>query len=1236
MTASNRFLSLLLWLTVCISMQAQTLVGYEYWIDDDYAGHSYVPASQSDIFMMVDVCELTTGVHFYNFRVSDTNGSISAPYRYLFYIPESATAAASLATCEYWLDDDYANKTTAQASESNVFAVDVSDLSTGVHFYNYRVADTNGGWSAPYRYLFYVPETFVLSKNLIGYEYWMDDDYEHKTYVASSDENQSIIIDINELATGVHFFNHRAFDDNGGIGSPSRFLFYIPEHGATGDNRICGYSYSFNNVETFVPLTPCNEYEMDAAAIPLPDPIDIAAISTGSKFAFGEDSVELCQNILVNFLLRFKNVDGEWSMPICHEYEDEYTVSKPYVELPLQKSILFDKVRLGDFNVAKFTLPKTGTYYLRSTQACEMYLFDDNGKRLASINAASLTNTYAASLAGGTYYGVIFNTITDAANSDEKVGLRLMSTNNYVPTPEIRYEDETVTIFCEQEDATIHYTLDGSTPDENSTKYTKPFSLKRNAIIKAIARAADYADSFVATYTVDSYKVETPTIQFANLHIYIECGTEESAIYYTLDGSDPVTNGKLYTSPISMTSNCTVKAVAKREGYKDSDVETYVLDVSSVKCGKPTLSVSGNLLTMSTITEGATIHYTSDGTTPSSKSSVYKSPILLDHNATYRAVAVKSGEIDSEMSEITIDWFQAEMPEFAFADGMLTISCSTPGSSIHYEIGGDEPTRGSAVYKSPISLSDNKVVKAFAVADGFNDSEIVSYYPMSFACETPTIEYDGRAITLASGTEGAAIYYTIDGSNPKAEEENRFTSKTILPGLCTVKAIAVKEDMNNSTMLTFTVPSYYNGGTVYVQAAGTMHQAFNWCGGSPSGDTMKIEGNMSDDDFATLRSFKEVRHLNLDGVNVGSVPEKAFEGMNILEVEMPTSRYNSGGKLFSGCRSLAAVTWNSTTVIPQDVFDGMNLPNILLYVKSASVASASFHNVIVNGTAEEITLADSETSNFYCPRSFTAKKISYSHEYSQRTGIDRCMGWESIALPFAPTSITHPLRGEMTPFAANDSRKKPFWLCELTSSGFVSAPSIEANTPYIIAMPNNDKYSDEYILAGTVTFSGKNVRVESSDEMVYGNRGDFLFVPNFQITPKAECMALNVGEEYNGHSVGSLFAQGLRDALPFEAYVTISSMQLAPRQVFYIDGETSGLETLETDAEITVTTEGDDVFICGTMAGDNITLTSLDGVTLINVIAEGAETTLTLPRTDTLILNVTRMGRTVKQTKFIN
>ena len=62
----------------------------------------------------------------------------------------------------------------------------------------------------------------------------------------------------------------------------------------------------------------------------------------------------------------------------------------------------------------------------------------------------------------------------------------------------------TVSIVCEDAEATIYYTLDGTTPDNTKTLYTAPIpisttNVRKNVMVQAIAIRSAYDDSEVAS-----------------------------------------------------------------------------------------------------------------------------------------------------------------------------------------------------------------------------------------------------------------------------------------------------------------------------------------------------------------------------------------------------------------------------------------------------------------------------------------------------------------------------------------------------------------------------------------------------------------------------------------------------------------------------------------------------------------------------------------------------------------
>jgi hypothetical protein len=260
---------------------------------------------------------------------------------------------------------------------------------------------------------------------------------------------------------------------------------------------------------------------------------------------------------------------------------------------------------------------------------------------------------------------------------------------------------------------------------------------------------------------------------------------------------------------------------------------------------------------------------------------------------------------------------------------------------------------------------------------------------------------------------------------------------------------------------------------------------------------------------------------------------------------------------------LAAIIWHPEVVFTEQVSN----PNLLLYVNHTQYAPSNIKNVVVNGNATSITLTDAASgNNFYCPQAFTAQKISYTHNYGMQTGIGEAMGWETIALPFDVQKVTHESKGEIVSFAnwRSGDAKKPFWLMQLSASGWTMAMGIKANTPYIISMPNNQQYIAGFLLNGRVTFSAENVNVPKTENLTIANYSDRTFVPAFSSMEESNnVLALNVVndiERVTGGSIeGSTFERNLRPVHPFEAYMTLTS---STRSIGIGEGMATGIMEL--------------------------------------------------------------------------
>lgn len=77
--------------------------------------------------------------------------------------------------------------------------------------------------------------------------------------------------------------------------------------------------------------------------------------------------------------------------------------------------------------------------------------------------------------------------------------------------------------------------------------------------------------------------------------------------------------------------------------------------ISGVAVANPTFSVNSNNVTMATTTAGATIYYTTDGSTPTTSSTRYTSAVAIQADTTFKAIAVKSGKVSSDIVVETIE-----------------------------------------------------------------------------------------------------------------------------------------------------------------------------------------------------------------------------------------------------------------------------------------------------------------------------------------------------------------------------------------------------------------------------------------------------------------------------------------------------------------------------------------------------------------------------------------------------
>ena len=252
----------------------------------------------------------------------------------------------------------------------------------------------------------------------------------------------------------------------------------------------------------------------------------------------------------------------------------------------------------------------------------------------------------------------------------------------------------------------------------------------------------------------------------------------------------------------------------------------YTPGASTPTAATPTFSLApGTYSTAQTVsisdaTSGATIYYTTNGTTPTTSSSVYSAPITVSATETLEAIAVASGYSNSAVASatFTISLPTVATPVFSVAAGTyataqtVSISDATNGAAIYYTTNGTTPTTSSTKYSGSITVSSTETLEAIAVASGYNNSAVATAsYTINAVVPAPTFSPAGgtytttQTVTISDSTAGTAIYYTTNGTTPTTASA-LYTGPITVSSTETLEAIAVATgDANSVGTATYTI-----------------------------------------------------------------------------------------------------------------------------------------------------------------------------------------------------------------------------------------------------------------------------------------------------------------------------------------------------------------------------------------------------------------------------------------------
>jgi hypothetical protein len=227
---------------------------------------------------------------------------------------------------------------------------------------------------------------------------------------------------------------------------------------------------------------------------------------------------------------------------------------------------------------------------------------------------------------------------------------------------------------------------------------------------------------------------------------------------------------------------------------------------------------SAQSVTITDSTAGASIYYTTNGTTPTTSSTFYTGAIPVSNTLTINAIATASGYAASPVATATftinIPTVATATPMFSPAPGSytssqsVTLADSTASATIYYTTDGSAPSTSSTQYTGAITVSSTTTLNAIAVASGYLPSAVATgKYTISSmpVAATPTFSpaagtyTSAQTVAISDTTAGATIYYTTNGSAPSASS-TVYSSAIPVASTTTINAIAVASGYTNSAV----------------------------------------------------------------------------------------------------------------------------------------------------------------------------------------------------------------------------------------------------------------------------------------------------------------------------------------------------------------------------------------------------------------------------------------------------
>lgn len=319
---------------------------------------------------------------------------------------------------------------------------------------------------------------------------------------------------------------------------------------------------------------------------------------------------------------------------------------------------------------------------------------------------------------------------------------------------------------------------------------------------------------------------------YAGTKVTLSSATPNATIYYSTDGSEPTTESTVYDGATGIVINeaTTIKAFATVADLDNSEVATFAytikMEPTAISIEEARNKAIGEEIIVSGIVtaklETATAHIQDE------------TGVAI---AIYPADSLTAKVGDLVTVQGTVDEYSGlkQLKNISLVGTPTAETLPEPQFITSEGIAEDNESRLVTLKDVAITgfgqnFTGTDTAGSFAIYDKTRDSGLVNgktygeitgivgqytnhqLLPIRIIEDTTKVQdiqasstggvTDGTSVTLSTITEGAKIYYTVDGSLPTTAS-TEYTEPIIVNDAMTIKAIGVKDGLTNSTVATF-------------------------------------------------------------------------------------------------------------------------------------------------------------------------------------------------------------------------------------------------------------------------------------------------------------------------------------------------------------------------------------------------------------------------------------------------